>query len=246
MKRFIAAAVIAAMLASFSGCAQTAEPENAEYIYGKIDSVSGNDIVLLLADYNEESGSEAADSTAESGETDDSSESKRSKGSGGKGFSKPENGERPEGFDPSNFGGERPERSSDSSDDSGSGEKKSRSKPENGEMPEGFDPSNFSGEMPEGFDPSKFGGERPERSSDSSDESGSGEKKSRSFGKQNSRYTLTGEQQELRIPVGVTVTTALGVKTDFDVLSAGDIIKCSIEKDSDSNTVVTEVWILEQ
>lgn len=38
---------------------------------------------------------------------------------------------------------------------------------------------------------------------------------------------------------------SLGVKTDFDVLSAGDIIKCSIEKDTEGNDVVTEVWIME-
>ena len=42
----------------------------------------------------------------------------------------------PEGFDPSQFGGE---------------------------MPEGFDSSQFGGEMPEGFDMSQFGGGRPER-----------------------------------------------------------------------------------
>ena len=237
MKKFIAAAVIAAMLASLSACGQTEEPENAEYIYGKIDSVSGNDIVLLLADYNEESDSEKADGGEE---TDEKSSENAEESSGSKkksrSFSKPENGEMPEGFDPSKFGGERPERSDKSSDgestestDSSGSKKKSRSfpKPENGEMPEGFDPS-------------KFGGEKPERS----DNSGSGTKP-RSSGKQNSRYTLTGEQEELRIPVGVTVITSLGVKTDFDALSAGDMIKCSIEKNSDGSDVVTEVWILE-
>ena len=46
--------------------------------------------------------------------------------------------------------------------------------------------------------------------------------------------------------MGTTVTTSLGVKTDFDALSAGDIIKCSVEKDSSGKNVVTEVWIMEQ
>ena len=52
----------------------------------------------------------------------------------------PEGFEPPEGFDPSNFDGERPE------------------------PPEGFDPSDFDGQMPEGFEPPEgFGnGERPE------------------------------------------------------------------------------------
>jgi hypothetical protein len=97
--------------------------------------------------------------------------------------------------------------------------------------------------MPEDFDPSKFGGERPKRSGESG--SGSSNKPKSFGGKSGSNYTLTGEQEELRIPVGVTVTTSLGVKTDFDALSAGDIIKCSVEKNEDGSDVVTEVWILE-
>ena len=90
-------------------------------------------------------------------------------------------------------------------------------------MPKGFDPSKFSGEMPEGFDASEFSKRR----------SGS------------SKYTLTGEQEELRIPVGTSVTTAAGVETDFEALKPGDYIKCSIETDGDGQTVVTSVQIME-
>ncbi len=102
-------------------------------------------------------------------------------------------------------------------------------------MPEGFDPSNLpegfekpaDGEMPEGFDKSKFGGSKSNRSGSSS-------------------YTLTGEQEELRIAVGTTVTTALGVETDFEVLKSGNLIKCTVEKDSDGNDVITAIWIMEE
>jgi hypothetical protein len=30
------------------------------------------------------------------------------------------------------------------------------------------------------------------------------------------------------------------------VLSAGDMIRCSVEKDSDGNDVITAIWILEE
>lgn len=176
MKKLIAAAVFTAMLASLVSCGRNASASDGEYIYGKIDSVSGNDVVLLLADYNED-----ASDTTKSSEKDKDTESSEEKGS-----------------------------------------KKSR-RPENGEMPEGFDPENFKGEKPEGFSRSK-----------GKESSGS------------SKYTLTGEQEELRIPVGTTVTTSLGVKTDFDALSKGDIIKCCVTKNSDGEDVVTEVWIMEQ
>ena len=233
MKRLLIFAMAAGMLASLTACGSTATLANSDYIYGQIDSVSGNDIVLLLADYNE---------NAESGDTDsakktDSDDSKREKPEG---FDKSKfSGEMPEGFDPSNLpeGFSRFKKDGDSDE---SGESK-RERPEgfdkskfSGEMPEGFDPSNLpegfekpaDGEMPEGFDESRFGDSRSKASS--------------------SRYTLTGEQEELRIAVGTTVTTALGVETDFDVLKSGDMIKCTVEKDSDGNDVITAVWILEK
>ena len=194
MKKFIAAALAALMLSSFAGCANTAEePKNETYIYGQVDSVSGNDIVLLLAEYNGEvTSGEDTDSSedGEGGKESDDSGSEKSKRSG-----RPGSGEKPEGF----------------------------TRPENSEMPEGFDPSNFSGEMPEGS-----GSKRSSKSSGSS-----------------SKFTLTGEQEELRIPVGTTVTTSLGVETDFKVIEAGNMIRCSVEKNSDGEDVITAVMIME-
>jgi hypothetical protein len=189
MKRLLTAAMAAALLASLTACGSAANAANSNVIYGQIDSVSGNDLVLLLAEYNENADSGDADAAADSDSEKRSGETKR---------------ERPENFDPS-------------------------------DMPEGFDFSNMpegfekpaDGNFPGGFEPSKSGG-------------------SRSVSVGNSRYTLTGEQEELRVPVGTTVTTALGVETDFEVLSTGDMIRCSVEKDSDGNDVITAIWILEE
>ena len=232
MKRLLIFAMAAGMLASLTACGSTATAANADYIYGQIDSVSGNDIVLLLADYNENAESSDTDSAKKT----DSDDSKREKPEG---FDKSKfSGEIPEGFDPSNMpeGFSRSKKDGDSEE---SGESK-RERPEgfdkskfSGEMPKGFDPSNLpegfekpaDGELPEGFDKSKFGGRSKTGSS---------------------RYTLTGEQEELRIAVGMTVTTALGVETDFEALKSGDLIKCTVEKDSDGNDVITAVWILEK
>ena len=205
MKKLVAAALFAAMVASLASCGKSAKAVDTDYIYGKIDSVSGNDVVLLLADYNEDAETTDAKDKSDKKSSDDDTEDSKS--------------ER-----------KKPSRSGD-----GEGSR-SFKMPEDGEMPEGFDPEKFSGEMPEGFDPESFGSEKSKGFSRSKGRESSG----------SSKYTLTGEQEELRIPVGTTVTTSLGVKTDFDALSAGDIIKCSVEKDSDGNDVVTEVWIMEQ
>ena len=269
MKRLLICAMAAGLLASLSACGSTVNAADSDFVYGQTDSVSGNDIVLLLADYNENADSGDADAAEETDSGKRSGESKREKPEGfdkskfsgempegfdpsnmPEGFSRSkkdgesdESGEskrdRPEGFDPSNMpeGFSRPKKDGESDE---SGESK-RERPEgfdkskfSGEMPEGFDPSNLpegfekpaDGEMPEGFDESRFGDSRSKASS--------------------SRYTLTGEQEELRIAVGTTVTTALGVETDFDVLKSGDMIKCTVEKDSDGNDVITAVWILEE
>ena len=261
MKKLLVFAAAAALLASLTACGNTANAADGDYIYGQIDSVSGNDVVLMLADYNENADSGDADPAEDSGSEKSAGDSKRERPEGfdpsnmPEGFDKSNfSGEKPEGFDPSNmpegfdksnFSGEKPEgfsrsKRSDDETDTESGESRSErkkpenfdfsnmpegfEKPENGEMPEGFEKP-ADGEMPEGFDRSKFGGRSKSGSS--------------------SRYTLTGEQEELRIAVGTTVTTALGVETDFDVLKAGDLVKCTVEKDSDGNDVITAVWIME-
>ena len=212
-KQLIAAALITAMFASLASCGKSSKAADTNYIYGKIDSISGNDVVLLLAEENTDN-TGAENDEEETGTSEKKSSVKhsgRNKGEKPEGFTRPENGEMPSGFDPENFKGEMPE---------------GFTRPENGEMPSGFDPENFKGEKPEGFSRPE-NGEKPER------------------GGNNSKYTLTGEQEEVRIPVGTDVTTSDGVKTDFDALKAGNIIKCSVEKDSDGKDVVKEVWIVE-
>lgn len=212
-KQLIAAALITAMFASLASCGKSSKAADTNYIYGKIDSISGNDVVLLLAEENtDNTGAENdEEDTGTSEKKSSGKHSGRNKGEKPEGFTRPENGEMPSGFDPENFKGEMPE---------------GFTRPENGEMPSGFDPENFKGEKPEGFSRPE-NGEKPER------------------GGNNSKYTLTGEQEEVRIPVGTDVTTSDGVKTDFDALKAGNIIKCSVEKDSDGKDVVKEVWIVE-
>ncbi|MBE6863360.1 MAG: hypothetical protein E7495_02120 [Ruminococcus flavefaciens] len=218
MKKLITTAIITAMIASLASCGKSEAVSDTEYIYGRIDSISGNDVVLLMAEYNDEdTDSEEQDTTAASGS------SKRSgKPSGG---SSDSSGKRnmPEGFDPSQFSGSMPEGFTKPEGGSSDGSGKRN-------MPEGFDPSQFGDSMPEGFT-------KPE---------GGKEDKSFNLPQSSSKYKFTGEQEEIRIPVGVTVTTDLGVQTDFEVLSDGDMIKCSIEKNSDGQDVVTGVWVMEQ
>ena len=235
-KQLIAAALMTAMLTALVSCGKNSEAANVEYIYGKIDSISGNDVVLLLAEEKSDKSDGNAEAETETSEKQSSGKrSGKSKGERSEGFSKPENGEIPSDFNFKDFSGEKTE---------GSG------KPENGEMPSDFNFKDFSGEktegsgkpengeMPSDFNFKDFSGEKPERS-------GKPENERTPKLSSNSGYTLTGEQEELRIPVGTDVTTIQGVKTDFDALEEGLIIKCSVEKDSDGNDVVTEVWVVE-
>ena len=198
MKKLIAAALAVVMIVAQTSCSKKSDKDDNEYIYGQIESVSGNDVVLEIVNYNEKSDDSDSEDTSDS----DSSGSKRQRGN--------------------------------------------------------FKPGDFDGSMPDGFDPEKFAGKRPgsddsdnSGSSDSSDNSGSS-KRSRpqgmpkQGGSKNSNYTLTGEKKEIRIPVGVTVTTSSGVKSSFDALKKGDIIKLSVEKDSSGSETVKEVWIMKK
>ena len=155
---------------------------------------------------------------ADASESDDtsSSDKKRSRGDFNPGDF---SGSMPEGFDPEQFKGKRPgSDNSDNSDNSGSSK---RARPDMSNLPDDFDPSQF-GSMPDGAS-----------------------RKSRS-GKISGKYTVTDEEQELRIPVGTNVTTSSGVKTSFDSIAKGDIIKCSVEKGDDGKYTVKEVWIMEK
>ena len=192
MKKLIAAALAVVMIVAQTSCSKKSDKDNNEYIYGQIESVSGNDVTLEIVNYNEKSDDSENDDTSDS----DSSGSKRQRGD--------------------------------------------------------FKPGDFDGSLPDGFDPEKFAGKRPgSDDSDNSDNSGSS-KRSRpqgmpkQGGSKNSDYTLTGEKKEIRIPVGVSVTTSSGVKSSFDALKKGDIIKLSVEKDSSGSETVKEVWIIKK
>ena len=262
MKKIIAAVLMTAMLASLAACGKSSESSETEYIYGKIESISGNDVVLLLAEERSDKSDDEGEAETEAAEKNYSGKrSSRSKGERSEGFTRPENGEMPSDFDSEKFSGKMPEgfskpengeMPSDFDSEKFSGKMpEGFSKPENGEMPSDFDSEKFSGKMPEGFskpengempsdfDSEKFSGKMPEDFTRSEN----GNKSDR--GSKNSNYTLTGEQEELRIPVGTEVTTLSGVKTDFEAIEKGNIIKCSVEKDSDGKDVVTEVWVVE-
>ena len=199
MKKHIA--MLTALLLSAALCACDNSEKTAadiNYLYGQISEISGNDLTLLVAEYDE-----SDEKTEEKDkESSDNSEDSKSQNRGNKG-NRPQGGfdreNMPEGFDPENM----PEGGFDREN-----------------MPEGFDPEN----MPEG------GFDRENSKAPQSNVKG---------------YTFTGEEQQIRIPVGATVTIALGVETDFDVLKTGDMIKYTTKKDDDGNEVITAVWIVE-
>ena len=271
MKKSIAIMTAAILCAALCACGKSeSSQDSGDYIYGQISSISGNDVTLLLAEYTEQS---SDDTSAEGAESAADGEGKPQDGGGRGGFGggmpegfDPENMPQggfdpenmPEGFDPENMpqGGFDPENMPEGFDP--------ENMPQGGfdseNMPEGFDPENMpqggfdSENMPEGFDPENMpqGGfdreNMPEGFDPENMPQGGFDRENmpnRSSGTKIGDYTLTGETQEVRIPVGVTVTTALGVETDFDVLKTGDMIKCSMKTDSEGNQTVTAVWIVE-
>ena len=236
MKKIISAVLVLAMAVLMAACGDSSKAdESGDYIYGEVQSISGNDVVIKVAKENE--GKDNSDDASESDDTS-SSDKKRSRGDFNPGdFSgsmpdgfDPKNfdGSMPEGFDPEQFKGKRP--GSDNSDDpeNSVSSKSKRQRPDMSSLPEGSDPKNFDGSMPEGMS-------RP-------DGAGRKSKSSKSSGK----FTVTDEEQELRIPVGTNVTTSSGVKTSFDSIANGDIIKCSVEKGDDGKYTVKEVWIMDK
>lgn len=263
MKKIISAVLILAMAASMAACGDSSKAEEGKnIIYGQIESISGNDVVIELATQNEKSDKSSDDASS----SDESSGSKRKRGnfnpedfSGSMpdGFD-PKNfdGSLPDGFDPQQFKGKRPGSSDESgstNDSDNSGSKRSRpdmsgmpkdfDPSQMGSMPDGFDPKNFDGSMPDGFDFKNFDGSMPEGMSRPD---GAGRSRKSASSKSSGNYTLTGEKQELRIPVGTSVTTSSGVKSNFDALKKGDIIKCSVEKNDDGTYNVKEVWIMDK
>ncbi len=254
MKKVLSAVLAFAMMVSMVSCSDSSKADDGDYIYGQIESISGNDVVVNIAQPNEKSDDSGSDDASSSS---DSSGSRRSKGNfNPKDFS----GSMPDGFDPQQFKNKR----SDNSDDSDNSGRKRPTMPDMSSMPDGFDPEKFKDKLssgsddsdsnasrkmpdmpdmsnlPDGFDPKDFSGSmldgfsRPD---------GAGR---RSSGKSSGNYTLTGEKQELRIPVGTSVTTSSGVKSGFDALKKGNIIKCSVEKGDNGEYTVKEVWIMDK
>ena len=248
MKKHIA--FMTALLFSLSLCACKDDKKtdvDVAYSYGQISEINGNDVTLLVAEYDESDvKTEEKDKDSSGNNEDTQSQNKGNKGNRPQdGFDRenmPEGGfdreNMPEGFDPENM----PEGGFD-----------------RGNMPEGFDPENMPeggfdfGNMPEGFDSENMPeggfdfGNMPEGGFDPENMPEGG------FDRENTKapqsnvkgYTLTGEEQQIRIPVEATVTTALGVETDFDVLKTGDMIKYTTQNDDDGNKVITAVWIVE-
>ena len=227
MKKHIAFMTAALFCLSLCACKEDKKSDaDIEYYYGQISEINGNDLTLLVAEYDE-----ADEKTEEKDkESSDNSEDSKSQNRGNKG-NRPQGGfdreNMPEGFDPENM----PEGGFD-----------------RGNMPEGFDPENMPeggfdrGNMPEGFDPENMPeGFDPENMPEGGFDRGNSKAPQSNV----KGYTLTGEEQQIRIPVGATVTTALGVETDFDVLKTGDMIKYTTKKDDDGNEVITAVWIVE-
>lgn len=214
MKKLIAVALAFTMASALASCEKkSAQANEASYIYGQISAISGNDITLKLAEYNESSGED--DSKKNKTDSDDGSDtdSKSSRPSGSRpsgDFSIPDDFSMPDG------GFQKPDGDFSILDDFS--------------MPDG------------GFKKPDGDFSRPDGAPDGdSDFSGKQFNGNKNFG--SSEYTLTGEEEDIRIPVGTKVTTKLGVETNFDALKSGDMIKCSVEE-QDGTQVVTEIWIV--
>lgn len=117
---------------------------------------------------------------------------------------------------------------------------------QNGDMPM---PTGEDGkpEMPEGQGdmPMPTGEDGRPEMPEGQENSSSDEKKDGNKGERKTFYIETGETASYTVPVGTTVTTALGTKTNFSGLAEGDTIKIVLEKDDSGNDTVVGIWIVE-
>lgn len=222
MKKLLSAALAFAMIFAQTSCSEQKDQDKHNYIYGQIESVSGNDVLLSLAQPKEKSDRSESDDTSGSADVE-SSASKRSKNR-----SNTSGGEPAQGDDSQRPTGRKKKAtadssSSDSSSSDGNAARKSRRSSEQDTDSSDSDIS----------------------ASERSDSAAAKQKQKQSAAKSSS-FTLTGEKKQIRIPAGVTVTTANGVDTTFDALSEGDFIRCSVQKDSDGNEVVTQVKVMQK
>ena len=145
-------------------------------------------------------------------------------------------GDRPSGDMPSGDmpSGDRP------SGDMPSGDRPSGDMP-SGDMPSGDMPSGDmpSGDMPSGDMPSGNTVDGTEQTENGKPSEASG--KSGGFGK---NALGSGESVTALIPVGITVHTDSDVKTTFNRLVAGDMIKILMETNDAGEEVMVEIWML--
>lgn len=217
MKKLLSAALAFAMIFAQTSCSEQKDQDKHNYIYGQIESVSGNDVLLCLAQPKEKSDRSESDDTSGSADVE-SSASKRSKNR-----SNTSGGEPAQGDDSQRPTGRKKKATADSSSSDGNAARKSRRSSEQDTDSSDSDTS----------------------ASERSDSAAAKQKQKQSAAKSSS-FTLTGEKKQIRIPAGVTVTTANGVDTTFDALSEGDFIRCSVQKDSDGNEVVTQVKVMQK
>ncbi|MBQ8780587.1 MAG: hypothetical protein IJZ72_02775 [Oscillospiraceae bacterium] len=180
--------------------------EGDTQVTGEVTEIVGNEVTLALGEVSETDGGRMPERT-ENGEMSEGF----GNGEMPEGF---ENGEMPEGFGsgemPEGFGsGEMPEGFGNSEMPEGFG---------NGEMPEGFG----NGEMPEGFG----NGEMPEGFGNGEMKGGRGRS-----GRGSASVEKSGETASYIIPVGMTVTGAGGRNSDYSSISAGTVLKLTLNSD---------------
>ena len=79
MKKIISAVLIIAMAASMAACGDSSKAdESGDLIYGEVQSISGNDVVIHIAKYNGDK--DDSDDASESDDTGSSSDRKMSRG----------------------------------------------------------------------------------------------------------------------------------------------------------------------
>lgn len=93
-------------------------------------------------------------------------------------------------------------------------------------------------QLPSGERPS---GEMPNRGGDSNDKNSSDESNSQT---QMTRYSLTGEETIMMIPVGTPVTTLLGTVTTFSRIAVDNTLKIITEKSENGENVIIAIYIV--
>lgn len=230
MKRLIA--IILVCILTTAGCASESSTGNKaldgelelesdqSLIVAQVTAIYGNEVTLALA-------TEVDDSQMKN-QTNDQSEDSSSQGdqSESENQTNDANSQSTEASSSDTQSGEA------SSSDNQSTQGQSSGAP-SGDMP--------SGDMPSGDMPS--GGDMPERgeNSDNTDSSDSSDNESQT---QVTRYSLTGEETTMMIPVGTPVTTLLGTVTTFSRIAVDNTLKIVTEKNEDGEDTIVAIYIV--